>query len=100
MPRIPIWRARPAGEHSSPTRPTSRSILYDAFGNDAAMKKDWGFAALVEVAGKRILFDTGNDAEIFAANVKAKGVDLTNLDFVVLSHRHSDIWPASTTSCR
>jgi 7,8-dihydropterin-6-yl-methyl-4-(beta-D-ribofuranosyl)aminobenzene 5'-phosphate synthase len=66
------------------------TILYDAFGNDAAMKKDWGFAALVEVAGKRILFDTGNDGEIFAANVKAKGVDLTNLDFVVLSHRHSD----------
>jgi 7,8-dihydropterin-6-yl-methyl-4-(beta-D-ribofuranosyl)aminobenzene 5'-phosphate synthase len=66
------------------------TILYDAFGNDAAMKKDWGFSALLEVAGKRILFDTGNDRDIFAANVKAKGVDLTNLDFVVLSHRHSD----------
>jgi 7,8-dihydropterin-6-yl-methyl-4-(beta-D-ribofuranosyl)aminobenzene 5'-phosphate synthase len=66
------------------------TILYDAFGSDAAMKKDWGFSALVEVAGKRILFDTGNDRDIFAANVKAKGVDLTNLDFVVLSHRHSD----------
>ena len=69
---------------------TRITILYDAFGNDAAMKKGWGFAALVEAAGRRILFDTGNDAEIFAANVKAKGVDLTNLDFVVLSHRHSD----------
>jgi len=66
------------------------TILYDAFGNDGAMRKDWGFSALVEVAGKRILFDTGNDRDIFAANVKAKGVDLTNLDFVVLSHRHSD----------
>src|SRR5262245_45028819 len=66
------------------------TILYDAFGNDPAMKKDWGFSALVEVAGKRILFDTGNDRDIFAANVKAKDVDLTNLDFVVLSHRHSD----------
>ena len=66
------------------------TILYDAFGTDAAMKKDWGFSALVEVAGKRILFDTGNDGETFAANVKAKGVDLANLDFVVLSHRHSD----------
>src|SRR6476660_1858469 len=66
------------------------TILYDAFGTDVAMKKDWGFSALVEVAGKRILFDTGNDRDIFAANVKAKGVDLTNLDFVVLSHRHSD----------
>ena len=71
--------------------PQSRiTILYDAFGKDASMKKDWGFSALVEVAGKRILFDTGNDRDIFAANVKAKGIDLTNLDFVVLSHRHSD----------
>jgi 7,8-dihydropterin-6-yl-methyl-4-(beta-D-ribofuranosyl)aminobenzene 5'-phosphate synthase len=66
------------------------TILYDAFGTDPSMSKDWGFSALVEVAGKRILFDTGNDADIFAANVKAKGVDLKTVDFVVLSHRHSD----------
>ncbi len=66
------------------------TVLYDAFGKDAAMRKDWGFSALVEVAGKRILFDTGDDRDIFAANVKAKGVDLNDLDFVVLSHRHSD----------
>ena len=57
------------------------TILYDAFGDDAAMKKDWGFSALVEVAGKRILFDTGNDRDIFAANVKAKNIDLTNSRF-------------------
>lgn len=54
------------------------------------MTKDWGYAALVEVNGKRILFDTGGDPEIFAKNVRAKGVDLTKLDFVVLSHRHTD----------
>src|SRR5579862_7073739 len=66
------------------------TILYDAFGKDAAMTKDWGFAALVEINGKRILFDTGDDPAIFAKNVKAKGVDLTKLDFVVLSHRHGD----------
>ena len=66
------------------------TILYDAFGKDASMRKDWGFSALVEIAGKRILFDTGDNSDIFAANVKAKDVDLTNLDFVVLSHRHGD----------
>src|SRR6478672_2178100 len=66
------------------------TILYDACGTDPAMTKDWGFSALVEIAGKRILFDTGDNAEIFAANVKANGIDLTTLDFVVLSHRHSD----------
>ena len=66
------------------------TILYDAFGKDPSMRKDWGFSALVEVAGKRILFDTGDNRDIFAANVKAKNVDLTKLDFVVLSHRHGD----------
>ena len=66
------------------------TVLYDAFGKDAAMTKDWGYAALVEINGKRILFDTGDDPAILAKNVKAKGVDLTKLDFVVLSHRHSD----------
>ncbi|HMA00253.1 MAG TPA: MBL fold metallo-hydrolase [Steroidobacteraceae bacterium] len=66
------------------------TVLYDAFGKDAAMAKDWGYAALVEINGKRILFDTGDDPVILAQNVKARGVDLTKLDFVVLSHRHSD----------
>jgi 7,8-dihydropterin-6-yl-methyl-4-(beta-D-ribofuranosyl)aminobenzene 5'-phosphate synthase len=66
------------------------TILYDAFGESAALTKDWGFSALVEHNGKRILFDTGNNAAIFEHNVKALGVDLTQLDFVVISHRHAD----------
>lgn len=70
--------------------PARITVLYDAFGKDSAMTKDWGYAALVEMNGKRILFDTGDDPAIFAKNVKAKGVDLTKLDFVVLSHRHAD----------
>jgi metal-dependent hydrolase (beta-lactamase superfamily II) len=66
------------------------TVLYDAFGKPSVMQKDWGYAALIEYGGNRILFYTGNDPEILAQNVKAKGVDLTKLDFVVLSHRHGD----------
>ena len=66
------------------------TVLYDAFGNAPAMHKDWGYSALVEYDGKRILFDTGNDPEVLAQNAKAKGVDLSELDFVVMSHRHGD----------
>jgi 7,8-dihydropterin-6-yl-methyl-4-(beta-D-ribofuranosyl)aminobenzene 5'-phosphate synthase len=66
------------------------TILYDAFGKSAAVTKAWGFSALVEVGGKRILFDTGGNAEILEHNVKALGVDLSKLDFVVISHRHGD----------
>nr|MBA3731907.1 MBL fold metallo-hydrolase [Gammaproteobacteria bacterium] len=60
------------------------TVLYDAFGKPSELKKDWGFSALVEVNGKRILFDTGNNANIFAHNTQAKGVDLTDLDFAVI----------------
>ena len=70
--------------------PNRVTILYDAFGKNPALTMDWGFAALVEYGGKRILFDTGNNAQIFEHNVKAVGVDLRNLDFVVMSHRHGD----------
>ena len=66
------------------------TVLYDAFGQTSAMQKDWGYAAFVEFDGKRILFDTGNNPNILAQNVKAKGIDLSKLDFVVMSHRHGD----------
>jgi 7,8-dihydropterin-6-yl-methyl-4-(beta-D-ribofuranosyl)aminobenzene 5'-phosphate synthase len=66
------------------------TILYDAFGESKDLAKDWGFSALVEHNGMRILFDTGNNAASFEHNVKALGVDLTKLNFVVISHRHAD----------
>ena len=66
------------------------TVIVDAFGDVPSVRHDWGFAALVEYGGKRILFDTGNDADLFARNAAALGIDLTRLDFVVISHRHGD----------
>jgi 7,8-dihydropterin-6-yl-methyl-4-(beta-D-ribofuranosyl)aminobenzene 5'-phosphate synthase len=66
------------------------TVLYDAFGQASAMQKDWGYAALIEYGGKRILFDTGNNPDVLAQNVKARNIDLSKLDFVVMSHRHGD----------
>ena len=82
------WAA--AQKSAAPPSTPRITILYDAFGKTSSMKKDWGFAALVEVNGKRILFDSGDNPDIFAQNVRAAGVDLARLDLVVISHRHSD----------
>jgi 7,8-dihydropterin-6-yl-methyl-4-(beta-D-ribofuranosyl)aminobenzene 5'-phosphate synthase len=86
---ISSWAAGapPARAQASPAQIT---VLYDAFGKTSTMTKDWGFAAYIEYGDKRILFDTGNNAEIFAHNVAAKGIDMTKLDFAVVSHRHGD----------
>ena len=45
--------------------PNRVTILYDSFGKNPSLTMDWGVAALVEYGGKRILFDTGNNAKIF-----------------------------------
>jgi len=66
------------------------TILYEAFGKPSNLKKDWGYSALIEYGGKRILFDTGNNAEFLKYNVEALKIDLQRLDFVVISHRHGD----------
>jgi 7,8-dihydropterin-6-yl-methyl-4-(beta-D-ribofuranosyl)aminobenzene 5'-phosphate synthase len=66
------------------------TILYDAFGKTSVLKKDWGYAALIEYGGKRILFDTGNNPGILRSNTEAMDIDLARLDFVVMSHRHGD----------
>jgi 7,8-dihydropterin-6-yl-methyl-4-(beta-D-ribofuranosyl)aminobenzene 5'-phosphate synthase len=69
---------------------TRVTILNDSFGHPSSLKKDWGFAALLEFDGKRILFDTGNNSTTFAQNCAELAVDLSALDYVVISHRHGD----------
>jgi len=50
---------------------------------------EWGLSLLVEVDDTRILFDTGLS---FSAvhNAKLMGIDLSKIDFIVLSHGHAD----------
>ena len=51
---------------------------------------EWGFAALVEVDGRRILFDTGANNDTVQRNLKALKLDLSDVEVVILSHNHSD----------
>ena len=75
------------GAAETPNRVT---ILYDSFGKNPALTMAWGFAALIEYGGKRILFDAGGDPDILARNAAVENIDLSKLDFVVMSHRHGD----------
>jgi len=51
---------------------------------------EWGFAALVEADGHRILFDTGARPRTVLDNAKELGIDLSSVEEVVLSHNHAD----------
>jgi 7,8-dihydropterin-6-yl-methyl-4-(beta-D-ribofuranosyl)aminobenzene 5'-phosphate synthase len=51
---------------------------------------EWGFAALIEVDGQQILFDTGARPETVLQNVREMNIDLANVKDVILSHNHGD----------
>ncbi|MEO7600024.1 MAG: MBL fold metallo-hydrolase [Opitutus sp.] len=51
---------------------------------------EWGFSALVEADGHRILFDTGSHTDVVRLNAESLKVDLTTVPDVVLSHSHWD----------
>jgi 7,8-dihydropterin-6-yl-methyl-4-(beta-D-ribofuranosyl)aminobenzene 5'-phosphate synthase len=51
---------------------------------------EWGFSALVEANGTKILFDTGARPDTVLQNARELGVDLSDVTDVVLSHNHSD----------
>jgi len=51
---------------------------------------EWGFSALVEADGRRILFDTGARPDTVLKNAWEMGVDLANVTELILSHSHAD----------
>jgi 7,8-dihydropterin-6-yl-methyl-4-(beta-D-ribofuranosyl)aminobenzene 5'-phosphate synthase len=51
---------------------------------------EWGFSALVEADGKKILYDTGARPNTVLENAKELGLDLSDVQNVVLSHFHDD----------
>jgi len=50
----------------------------------------WGFSAIVTVAGKTILFDTGGDVLMLLGNMEKSAIKPNDVDLVVLSHIHGD----------
>jgi len=52
---------------------------------------EWGFAALVEADGRRLLFDAGYRPETVLENARELGIDLSTVTDVVLSHHHGTI---------
>ena len=51
---------------------------------------EWGFSAIIEADGKRILFDTGSRETTVLQNARELKISLKHIDNVFLSHNHKD----------
>jgi 7,8-dihydropterin-6-yl-methyl-4-(beta-D-ribofuranosyl)aminobenzene 5'-phosphate synthase len=69
---------------------TTLTILYDNEVLRKPLRADWGFAALIDDDGARVLFDAGADADVLLHNARILGENLSTISAVVLSHWHAD----------
>lgn len=53
------------------------------------LQGEHGLSLLVDTGGHRLLFDTGA-SDLFIRNARVLGIDLREVDFLVLSHGHRD----------
>jgi 7,8-dihydropterin-6-yl-methyl-4-(beta-D-ribofuranosyl)aminobenzene 5'-phosphate synthase len=59
-------------------------------GNRGGGIGEWGFAALLEADGRRLLIDTGERPETVLRNASELGIDLSDVTDAVLTHNHGD----------
>ncbi len=58
------------------------------------LKRGWGFAALIKYDGKTILFNTAGNEDVLRNNFKVLGFKPQDLDAVVISHQHWEMYEA------
>lgn len=66
------------------------TIIYDNTVFKKDLQSDWGFSALVETGGKKILFDTGASGTILLSNMLNLGIAPETIEEVFISHAHFD----------
>lgn len=65
-------------------------VVDDCAGGHRDVWAEHGVSFLIEVDGKRVLFDTGSSGTVLLHNFERLGVDPGTLDAVVISHAHYD----------
>ncbi|KUO51629.1 MAG: MBL fold metallo-hydrolase [Desulfitibacter sp. BRH_c19] len=64
-------------------------LVENTVGISIGLVGEWGLSFLIEIEGKTILFDTGATGAI-VPNARTLGINLEDVDLVVLSHGHYD----------
>ncbi|MBO4674235.1 MAG: MBL fold metallo-hydrolase [Bacteroidaceae bacterium] len=65
------------------------TVLSDNRSCDGSLETEHGLSILLETEKHRILLDTGA-SDVFIRNAEKMGIDLSTVDYVFISHGHSD----------
>lgn len=87
-PRSQNAAGAPAADSHAELKTLKITVLSTMLADDGI--GEWGFSALVEADGHKILFDTGAHPNTVLENARELKIDLSDVQDVVLSHFHDD----------
>jgi 7,8-dihydropterin-6-yl-methyl-4-(beta-D-ribofuranosyl)aminobenzene 5'-phosphate synthase len=82
--------ARNAAEPAPQIRALKITVLSTMLVGGTTGMGEWGFSALVEADGQRILLDTGAHPDTVLENARELNIDLSDVREVILTHNHWD----------
>ncbi len=65
-------------------------ILFDNTSARKDLLRSWGFSALVDFRGRRMLFDSGSDPILLLEHMHKMHIDPKSIEAAVISHQHGD----------
>ncbi len=65
-------------------------VVFDNTSARADLNRSWGFSAVVDFRGHRILFDAGSDPILLLEHLEKMQIDPKSIEQAVISHQHGD----------
>lgn len=65
-------------------------IVFDNTSARKDLRRSWGFSAVVDFGGHRVLFDAGSDPILLLEHLELMQIDPKSIEHAVISHQHGD----------
>ena len=65
-------------------------VVFDNTSAREDLRRSWGFSAVVDFGGHRVLFDAGSDPILLLEHLELMQIDPKSIEHAVISHQHGD----------
>lgn len=65
-------------------------IIFDNTSAREDLRRGWGFSALIDFRGHRVLFDSGSDPILLLEHLELMQIDPKSIEHAIISHEHGD----------
>jgi 7,8-dihydropterin-6-yl-methyl-4-(beta-D-ribofuranosyl)aminobenzene 5'-phosphate synthase len=87
---VPAWvnASEPKSAVSQPE--LEIRVVFDNTSARDDLRRSWGFSAVVDFGGHRVLFDAGSDPILLLEHLEKMQIDPGTIEHAVISHQHGD----------